>query len=129
MVLEVLVSALSMAAWAIGIYYHPKCASYMSGCFESSSDVLILEEANADVIANQQPVGNVEYASLCQLCDSAKAQIFDEREKVADEALPRAFMIQNDSFTPWNVCFQNDNIVPILMCSAVVSAPMLRRGQ
>lgn len=125
MVLEVLVSALSMAAWAIGIYYHPRCANYLSGFFEPPSDVLILEEAYADVITNQESV-SVDNAVLCEVYDDVKTRKIVEKE-TGEELLPHAYLIERDNAFPWTVYFQNDMISPTLIPSAIVSAPIRQR--
>ena len=131
MVLEVLVSALSMAAWAIGLYYHPSCANYLSGCFEPTSDVLILEEAYADIITNQESVTTVDDAILCEVYDITKTRKFTEimNDNVGEDVLPRAYLIERSLPFPWSVCYQNDIVTPTVIPAAIVSDLIQRRGQ
>ena len=130
MVLEVLVSALSMAAWAIGLYYHPSCANYLSGCFEPTSDVLILEEAYANIISNQESMTtSVDDAVLCEVFDAAKHRKLPDSDTVGQDLLPRAYLIERSLPFRWTVCIQNDINTPTVIPAAVVSDLMQRHGQ
>lgn len=115
-------SALSMAVWAIGLYYHPSCANYFSGCFEPTSDTLILEEAHANIIADGGVVTTVDDAILCEVADAVKiTKLVGDEELKADMLLPRASLVERETPFPWNLMYETDIMAPTVIPSAVVN--------
>jgi hypothetical protein len=116
MVLDLVVSMLSIAAWGIGIYCNPTCSNYFSGCLEPSND-LILEEATANVVAIQGLIPTIDDAILCELYCFGK-----------DEALPRAVMIENDGrWTSESCTDECDSAIPTVMRLATVNGSAQRQ--
>lgn len=122
MVFEVLVSALSMAVWAIGLYYHPNCTPFLSGCLEPANDVLILDEAHANIVADEDIITTVEDAVLCDVSDAVKiSKHYCEEAITTDLLLPRASLIEREAPFPWSLLYERDIMAPTVIPSAVVN--------
>ena len=122
MVFEVVVSALSMVVWAIGLYYHPNCSPFLSGCLEPANDVLILDEANANIVADEDIVTTVEDAVLCDVADVVKIRKFyGEKAIMTDLPLPTASLIEREAPFPWSLLYETDAMAPTVIPSAVVN--------